>query len=103
MSNAARVPIPKVRKHLRHTLLRTSESKGHEQLYNSSAPFEPEVRHRTHCTDVRNPVSGHAALNQTSFNCVESDSSLICWWGMILSENRFPLSGSCPGRANRTW
>src|SRR6266508_4524165 len=39
-------PDSEVRTHWRHTLMRTSESKGHEQLYDSSAPFEPEVRNR---------------------------------------------------------
>jgi hypothetical protein len=32
---------------LPHTPVRTSESKGHYQLYDSSAAFEPEVRNRT--------------------------------------------------------
>src|SRR2546425_12599193 len=40
-------PDSEVRKHWRHTLMRTSESKGHYQVYDSSAPFEPEVRNRT--------------------------------------------------------
>ena len=39
---ASRVPIPIVRKHLPHTLGERSESKGHEQLYGSSAPLNPK-------------------------------------------------------------
>src|SRR5437867_1013578 len=40
--------------------MRTSESKGHEQLYDSSAAFEPEVRKRTRGTTCAN--FGFAAL-----------------------------------------
>ena len=39
---AASVPIAIVRKHLRHTLGERSESKGHWQLYGSSAPLNPK-------------------------------------------------------------
>src|SRR5215831_20328076 len=35
-------PDSEVRKSLRHTLMRTSESKGHEQLYGSGAPLNPK-------------------------------------------------------------
>src|SRR5215831_3188277 len=52
-------PDSEVRKPWRHTLMRTSESKGHEQLYGSGAPFEPEVRNRTRGTPVRTSGSGH--------------------------------------------
>src|SRR5438445_3824908 len=52
-------PDSEVRKHWRHTLMRTSESKGHWQLYDFSAPFEPEVRNRTPGTAVRTSGSGH--------------------------------------------
>src|SRR5438046_9682655 len=34
--------------------MRTSESKGHWQLYDSSAPFEPEVRNRARGTTCAN-------------------------------------------------
>src|SRR5216684_899071 len=39
--------------------MRTSQSKGHSQPYDSSAPFEPEVRNRTPRTAVRASGSGH--------------------------------------------
>src|SRR5439155_2589216 len=35
-----------VRKPSRHVQIRTSESKDHQQRYDASAPFEPEVRDR---------------------------------------------------------
>src|SRR5512133_1507810 len=37
-------PDSEVRQTLQHALMRTSESKGHQLAYDSSAPFEPEVR-----------------------------------------------------------
>src|SRR5213080_2020798 len=45
-------PDSEVRTPLRRPLMRTSESKGYEQLYDSSAPFEPEVRYRF-CSTMR--------------------------------------------------
>src|SRR6266436_8060918 len=38
---------------------RTSESKGHKQLYDSSAAFEPEVRNRARRESVRTSGSRH--------------------------------------------
>src|SRR5215510_1301431 len=52
-------PDSEVRTPLRHTLMRTSESKGHEQLLRFWCPFELEVRNRTRGTAVRTPGSGH--------------------------------------------
>jgi hypothetical protein len=41
-------------------------------------------------------LPNHRGRVRVWFNCVESDSSLIFWWGMIISENRFPLFGIMP-------
>src|SRR5262245_45496588 len=51
--------------------MRTSESKGHYQLYDSSAPFEPEVRNRSCGTTCAN--FGFGALAQ-------ADRERKRWW-----------------------
>src|SRR6266511_3211419 len=52
-------PDSEVRKHAAaHILMRTSESKGHQQLYDSSAPFEPEVRNRVRGTSGSHSQAG---------------------------------------------
>ena len=46
-------------------LMRTSESKGHQQLNDSSAAFEPEVRNRTGRTMCANFGFAHRRLAAT--------------------------------------
>src|SRR5215510_12216111 len=48
--------------------MRTSESKGHYKYYASSAPFKPEVRHRTCGTVCAN--FGFGALAGFHFRCL---------------------------------
>ena len=53
------VPIPKFASPCGTPLMRTSESKGHWQLYESSAAFEPEVRKHACRPIVRTSGSRH--------------------------------------------
>jgi hypothetical protein len=53
------IPDSEVRKHWRHTLMRTSESKDTSNSMILVPLFEPEVRNLTRCTGVRTSGSGH--------------------------------------------
>ena len=73
--------------------MRTSESKGYEQLYDSSAPFEPEVRNRSCSTMCAN--FGFGALAQFDMRAgshkassgqkitIASTTNMIRWNGIV--------------------
>src|SRR5437870_12327278 len=62
-------PFPKVRDTSQHTLTRTSETKGHWQLYDSSAAFRFCVPNRVCCRWCRNVKS--AALESSHVRRLE--------------------------------
>src|SRR5436309_15541463 len=59
-------PFPKVRDTSQHTLTRPSETKGHWQLYDSSAAFRFEVPNRVCCRRCRNFKSAALAAKGSS-------------------------------------
>src|SRR6266581_6293557 len=66
-SGTHQCPVSEVRDTLQHALTRTSETKGHSQLYGSSAAFRFEVPNRVCCGWCRNLKSAALGRPQSGF------------------------------------
>src|SRR5262245_31475003 len=63
-------PVSEVRDTPQHTLTRTSETKGHQQLFYSSAAFRFEVPNRVCCRWCRNFKSAALVLDSNAFDVI---------------------------------